>query len=73
MKIEYGLLKIIYTEEDPIECADSICGRFIATEQSCYVDTQNGGNLYCEICGTCERYHRKKAAERKKISYKEGC
>ncbi len=73
MKIEHGLLKIRYTEEESIECAGSICGRFIETEQICFVDTQDGGNLYCEICGTCERYHRKKAAQRQMTAHKEGC
>jgi len=65
MEIKHGLMEITYAEEEPKECTDDICNRFIEAEDICFIDIQEGGKLYCKLCGTCERYHRKKAAERK--------
>ena len=65
MEIKHGFMEITFTEEEAQECGDSICNRLILPEDTCFVDVQEGGKLYCKLCGTCERYHRKKAAERK--------
>lgn len=64
MEIKHGFMEIAYAEEEPTECADDPCTRLIISDAVCFIDIQGGGKLYCEICGPCERYHRKKATER---------
>lgn len=65
MEIKHGFMEIVFTGEDPLECADELCTREIQPDAMCFVDVQEGGKLYCKSCGICERYHRKKATERK--------
>lgn len=49
----------------PVQCADPKCGRMVVHDAQCFVDTlSEKGNIYCEDCGKCERYTRKKAAQR---------
>lgn len=64
MKFAYGFLETTYDGEDVIECSADLCDRLINPEEICLVDVQEGGKIYCKLCGPCERYHRKKAAER---------
>lgn len=64
IEIRNGFMEITYSQEEPIECAGEKCQRFIGLDDICFVDIQEGGKIHCKLCGTCERYHRKKAAER---------
>lgn len=49
----------------PISCTDPKCGRAIVHDAPCFVDTQSpDGDVYCDDCGKCLRYARKKAAQR---------
>ena len=68
MEIRHGFMEMTYNEEGVTECADPTCYRVVASGESCFVDVQEGGKLYCKLCGVCERYHRKKAAEREIIT-----
>jgi hypothetical protein len=50
----------------PIRCADPKCGRPVIHDAPCFVDTNSpNGDVYCDDCGKCLRYERKKAAQRK--------
>ncbi len=64
MEIQYGFMEITYSGEDGVECADTLCTRFILPEHKCFIDVQEDGKIYCSLCGLCERYHRKKAIQR---------
>ena len=64
LEIRNGFMEIVYSDEELVECTDEKCQRFISLDEICFVDVQEGGKIYCKLCGTCERYHRKKAAER---------
>jgi hypothetical protein len=64
MEIKNGFMEITHTGEEPQQCAAHLCSKLIQTAETCLVDVQEGGEVYCMICGACERYHRKKAAER---------
>jgi len=52
-----------YSEFPPARCADKKCGRAIAHEAPCFIDASTGAT-WCDNCGKCERYARKKAAQR---------
>ena len=52
-----------YSVFAPARCADSKCGRAVANNTPCFVDTRTG-SVWCDSCGKCERYARKKAAQR---------
>lgn len=67
MKIIFGLLETIYTNENPEECADEKCFRLVNEDDVCFIDTQTN-DIFCKSCGQCERYHRKKKNERNKIN-----
>ena len=64
MKLDHGFLEIPYDGEDLPECADDLCSRSIALHEICFVDTHSSGLVYCQYCGPCLRYHRKKAVQR---------
>lgn len=60
-----------YEEIEQIEkhgivvCSDPKCGRFIQHDEPCFVDTMTeNGNVYCDSCGKCIRYERKRAKMR---------
>lgn len=63
MKIKFGLLETVYTDENPIECSEEKCLRLVSEDEVCFIDTQTS-NVLCKSCGECERYHRKKESER---------
>jgi hypothetical protein len=52
-----------YSVWAPAPCADKKCGRVVAHDTPCFVDTTTGA-IWCDDCGKCERYSRKKAAQR---------
>jgi predicted nucleic-acid-binding Zn-ribbon protein len=67
VKIVFGMMEMTYEEEGPVFCADEKCIRYIGTGAKCFVDTwakEESKTVYCENCGPCERYHRKKANQR---------
>lgn len=64
MEIKNGFMEITHTGENEIRCSAHLCSKAVQTGEPCLVDVQEGGEVYCMICGACERYHRKKAAER---------
>ena len=64
MEIIHGFMEITYTSNEAIECAGALCGRLIAPDDICFVDTTEKSKLLCKYCGPCARYHRKKAQER---------
>jgi len=57
-----GLLHVMHGG-DTVVCADHKCGRMIYPEMPCCVDAATG-DIYCDPCGLCLRYSRKKEAER---------
>ena len=64
MKVEYGLLEIIFTDEEDVKCRDNTCDRRVYTNSTCFVDTSNN-DIYCSQCGKCLKYQRKKEQQRK--------
>ncbi len=64
MDIKHGFMEMTYYEEEAMECTDDKCNRLISPDDVFFIDIQNGGKIYCKLCGTCERYHRKKEVER---------
>ena len=64
MEIRNGFMEITHAGNNPLACAAHDCTKVMQPEETCLVDVQEGGEVYCMICGACERYHRKKAAER---------
>ena len=66
MNIQHNLLETKYSSQDPDEvtqCQDNSCFRSIACDDPCFVDTETS-TIYCEKCGQCLRYSRKKQKER---------
>jgi len=59
---DHGLLHVIHGGETVV-CTDHKCGRTIFREMPCFVDTETGA-IYCDPCGLCLRYARKRAALR---------
>lgn len=58
-----------YSVFAPAQCADQKCGRSVSHNTPCFIDAQTG-SVWCDDCGKCERYARKKAAEREKAASK---
>jgi len=52
-----------YATYAPVKCADPKCGRMVVHNAPCFIDSQTGG-VWCDDCGKCERYARKRAAMR---------
>ena len=52
-----------YSVFKPVRCADPKCGRTISHNAPCFIDATTG-SVWCDDCGKCERYARKKAAQR---------
>lgn len=47
-------------------CVDPKCGRMVKHNEHCFIDVLSAnGDLYCDSCGKCIRYARKKAEQRK--------
>lgn len=44
-------------------CASKKCGKLLAHGSKIFIDTIEHV-YYCEACGTCLRFHRKKASQR---------
>jgi hypothetical protein len=64
MNVRFGLLETLLTESDTIICSDNKCGRDVMFGEACFIDIQTN-NVYCESCGKCLRYERKKEEERR--------
>jgi hypothetical protein len=62
MNIQFGLLETKLTTEDQ-KCQAKDCFRQIMTDDPCFVDISNSA-VFCDNCGKCERYSRKKEKER---------
>lgn len=65
INIEYGLIKTFCPSNDPISCSDDKCHNVIRFMDNCFIDRD--GSIFCISCGQCQRYERKKAAEREKL------
>jgi hypothetical protein len=69
MNIQHGLIEATLGKNslpegiDTLECQDELCSRLIKEGDDCFIDAKENA-IYCEQCGKCVRYHRKKAAER---------
>lgn len=49
-----------------IICSDPKCGRLVRHNECCFVDAiSTNGNIYCDSCGKCIRFSRKREATRK--------
>lgn len=70
MKVEFGLLKTTFNDEEEIKCFDKSCIRGISKEDVCYIDTENS-DVLCEQCGCCEKYQRKKEQQRREMGVQE--
>lgn len=58
-----------FTKYIPVRCTDPKCGRLVKNEDPCFIDgLSENGDVYCDACGKCLRYSRKKAAEREKMA-----
>ncbi len=64
MNIEYDLFQTKVTDENQ-QCGISDCFRIMRVDDHCFVDVKNGV-VMCNECGRCEKYSRKKQAEREK-------
>jgi len=62
MTQQYGLKNAVWPHESR-NCDDDKCGRVIETMDRCFIEMDN---LYCDSCGKCLRYSRKKEAQRAK-------
>lgn len=73
--VQFGFLEMRYTSP-VVECADPRCARVIPMKHEedqiqagqlpfvwCFLDV-NKGSIYCDSCGKCRRYARKKAVQR---------
>ena len=69
-KIEFGLIAAFSPHTESFNCEGLKCGRPIKFMEKCYIDHKTG-SLYCQSCGACIRYERKKAAERKALGLPE--
>jgi hypothetical protein len=65
LKKEYGLIQTFSPHPEGILCFDAKCGRSVNFMEKCFID--EAGGVYCQNCGVCERYTRKKAAQREKL------
>lgn len=63
MSIAFGLHRSIRLEEGSAACSDEKCTRLIYKGDLYYQDLV-GDRPYCDSCGKCVRYSRKKAEER---------
>lgn len=70
MKIQFGLLETASTEDEDFVCGMSDCNRAIKYEEPCFVDTTSSA-IYCEKCGKCLRYQKKKQQEREDMGITE--
>ena len=53
------------THYNPTTCKDEKCGRMVAHQDPCFIDTwTENGDVYCDACGKCRRYERKMAERR---------
>lgn len=48
---------------EPTECADHKCERVVKKGDECFIDMQSS-SVYCDGCGKCKRYVRKRAEQR---------
>lgn len=71
-KISYGLMETKFYSEDEedtdalAKCSDDKCPRMIRVGELMYVDVNNG-SMFCDSCGKCIRYARKKSYQRGEI------
>lgn len=75
MKLEYGLLKTEYQAKEnskgeliPSLCGDEKCDRLVSPNEACFFDTTKN-LVYCDSCGKCVRYSRKKAVQRGELHF----
>lgn len=69
MNIQYGLLFTKLTTDER-KCGANDCLRMIEHDAACVVDVSTNA-VFCEECGKCERYARKKTDEREKAGITE--
>jgi hypothetical protein len=62
LKFTFGVRKCYYAKDEATKCADAKCGRTIASGDTAW--EEQGGTFFCEECGVCLRYHRKRQAQR---------
>ncbi len=49
-----------------IVCSDEKCGRLVRHNEPCFIDAKtSNGAVYCDSCGKCIRYARKREEMRK--------
>ena len=58
----FPMAERIWLQGDRI-CDDKKCGRIITVGDFYFTDPK--GSIFCESCGLCIRYERKRAAQRK--------
>ena len=61
-KTRFGMFETVFSGE-PELCSDPKCGRFVSNGDPCFY--ADGEILYCDACGRCVRYSRKKEVQRK--------
>jgi hypothetical protein len=69
-KIEYGLIKTYCPAPENSDCSDFKCTRIIKFMDHCFID-HSTGELYCQDCGTIQKYERKMAERRKNMGIPE--
>ena len=62
MEIKFGFLQTKVTTEEE-KCKAANCARIMRTDDDCFIDVQSNA-VFCDECGKCERYSRKKEQER---------
>lgn len=56
---EYEVIEQIETN-GMIVCSDPKCGRIVRHNEACFVDVLDKGKVYCDPCGKCIRFARKR-------------
>ena len=64
MATQFGMTATTWRMEAEV-CHDAKCGRLVAPGDPCFIDAN--GDLYCDSCGRCERYARKKQQQRNQV------
>jgi hypothetical protein len=64
MAAQFGMTEGIYSGERGL-CSDPKCGRYVEDGDPCFFDAN--GDLWCNACGRCERYSRKKEHQRNQV------
>lgn len=65
-KVEYGLIEAFSPYQELVDCEALKCGRPIKFMEKCFIN-HTDGSLFCQSCGVCIRYERKKADQREAL------